>query len=497
MRALSLSSLAIPLLLSAAPALADVATPEGAKELGSVVAAYLGRPAIDRGIISIEPKGDAYLATFDAQRALEALEAPSGSLTIDPWSFLIAPVGSGAWKVTTDQFPKIDFNMPADKGPVAGSLHVNGFRFEGVYDPKLAVFITSTTSYGSFDLKMHVPDPAAGEPGDVEYHQGAGTTESTATDAGGGAVTVIVKQKIDGAKETIFVAPPAAEGGRSTAPVQATFDIGPASAGGAIAGMRAPSLRDLWAFVVAAINDHANLDAADFQSGLKGKLLAVLPIWDNFSATGAARDMKMQAAGVSVEAKTFSETVTMSGLNARSSLGFGFKTDGLHVASELLPPWVEPLMPTAMDLDMKLTASGLDQISRIAIDQFDSASDPPFPPLAVAKMSALLAAGEPKLTFAPSHLTSPSLDLSYEGEMALTTPKPTAKFAVAADGLDKVLAILSKSAESDPQLQQAVLGVTFLKGLAKQGSGGKLTWNIDLAADGAVTVNGLLMPATK
>src|ERR1700687_5868752 len=103
MRALSLSSLAILALLSAAPAVADVATPEGAKELAAAFAAYFGRPAIDRGIISIEPKGDAYLATFDAQRALEALDAPSGSLTIDPWSVLIAPVGRGACEVTADQ----------------------------------------------------------------------------------------------------------------------------------------------------------------------------------------------------------------------------------------------------------------------------------------------------------------------------------------------------------------------------------------------------------
>src|SRR5260370_25713756 len=289
MRAPCLSRLAILCLLWSGPALTEVAAAEGAKELGAAVAAYFGKPAIDRGIIGIEPKGDAYLATLDAQRALEALEAPSGSLTIERWSFLLAPIDNGAWNVTTDQFPAIDFNVPSDKGPAAGSLDVNGFRFEGVYEPKLAVFTSSTTSFGSFDVKMHAPDPTAGEPGDVEYHQGAGITETTATDIGGGAVTVAIKQKVDAAKETILVSPPATEGAPSSPPLHAIFAIGPATVEGVVAGMRAPSLRALLTFVVAAANDNAHLNGADFPNGLKGKLLSVLPLLDDFSLTGAPR----------------------------------------------------------------------------------------------------------------------------------------------------------------------------------------------------------------
>jgi hypothetical protein len=273
------------------------------------------------------------------------------------------------------------------------------------------------------------------------------------------------------------------------------LSIGPITADVAVAGMRAPGFRDLWTFVVGALNDHADPNAAEFKSALKDKARAVLPIWDNFTASGAASDLSAQAAGLaSIEAKTFSETVTMSGLAAHASFGFGFKTDGLRVASEMIPSWAATLVPTAMDIDMKLSASGLDEISRIAIDEFDPKSDPPFNPPGVAKMSMLFAASDPKLTFAPSHFTSPSLSLSYEGEMAFTKPQPTAKFTVAAEGLDKLIEVLGKAAEGDPQMKQAVLGVTFLKGLGKQSAGGKLTWDIALDAAGGVAINGIAMP---
>jgi hypothetical protein len=155
------------------------------------------------------------------------------------------------------------------------------------------------------------------------------------------------------------------------------------------------------------------------------------------------------------------------------------------------------LTPTAFDFDVKVSAAGLDQIVRLAIDDFDIRSKPPLPPASGEKIKALLISGEPKLTISPGHLTTGSLDLSFEGELALTPPKPTGRFKVMADGLDKIIAIVGKAAESDARLQKALLGATFLKGLAVAGPDGKLLWDIELGADGAVSVNGMPMPKAE
>ncbi len=146
---------------------------------------------------------------------------------------------------------------------------------------------------------------------------------------------------------------------------------------------------------------------------------------------------------------------------------------------------------------MTLSAAGIDKIVRLAIDEFDGAATPPLSAEIGARMKAMLMSGDPKLTIAHAHLTSPNLDLAFHGALALTPPKPSGKLEVASDNLDKALAVIGKAAESDPALQKAMLGVTLLKGLAKAGPDGKLTWEIALDPVGAVTVNGMPLPKSK
>ena len=154
-------------------------------------------------------------------------------------------------------------------------------------------------------------------------------------------------------------------------------------------------------------------------------------------------------------------------------------------------------MPTAFDLDMKFSVAGLDEAARLAINDFTIGAKPPLPADSVAKIAAILVAGQPKVTIAPGHLTSPSLDLTFQGELALTPPRPTGRLTVAADTLDKVLVILRKVAENNDQRQQAAVAVTFMKGLARQDADGKLVWDIDVKADGTFAVNGLPMGKPK
>ena len=76
------------------------------------------------------------------------------------------------------------------------------------------------------------------------------------------------------------------------------------------------------------------------------------------------------------------------------------------------------------------------------------------------------------------------------------TGAPSGHFTFTADGLDKTIALLSEMAKTDPQVQPAVLGVTFLKGLATTGSDGRLVWKVDMT-DAGLTVNGTPLPTGK
>jgi len=494
MRAPVVSGLLLASLLAATPALADPASPEGAQELSRTAAAYFGKAAVDQGIIVIAPQGESYLATIDLQTAIDELKLPGGVMRLARWSLVLTPMADDAWKVAADGFPMLD--IVAEDGSGGFSLTVNGFRFDGVFEPRLFAFLNSTANAQSVDFKIRAPDRATGRSTDVAVHQGAIATETKAVDVGGGAATIAIEQKIEGGHETVRATPKPNAGGPAVPPVEIVYDFGPSSSEGSLEGLRALALRDLWLFLVARA-DQADLEPAEFQSELKAKVLTALPIWDKLTATLGLRDLTMETTGIKVALKNLSETVAMSGLTARGSLEFGVKVGDLSVNSALLPAWAEPLTPTAFDFDVKVSAAGLDQIVRLAIDDFDIRSKPPLPPASGEKIKALLISGEPKLTISPGHLTTGSLDLSFEGELALTPPKPTGRFKVMADGLDKIIAIVGKAAESDARLQKALLGATFLKGLAVAGPDGKLLWDIELGADGAVSVNGMPMPKAE
>ena len=98
--------------------------------------------------------------------------------------------------------------------------------------------------------------------------------------------------------------------------------------------------------------------------------------------------------------------------------------------------------------------------------------------------------GEPKLVLGPSHLVSKSLKLSFEGSLALSMPQPTGAMTVEAEGFDQSFAALEAAAKNDPRIQESLPVLTFIKGLAKTGADGKLSWAVEYGADGVATVNG-------
>ncbi|MFI5012519.1 MAG: DUF2125 domain-containing protein [Hyphomicrobiales bacterium] len=485
MRALRWSASVLALLLATAPALAETATSDGAKALGQSFAAYFGQSAIDRGIISVLPKGDDYEVTFDLQRVVDGFNLPAGSLRIGSFAMLTTPQLDGTWKVKSDGFPNVAVRVPSPKGEISGSFALSGYRFDGVYDPKLAAFLTATNTVDLIDMKW------AAEGTDVSLQESGYATELRGADAGSGAVTVTVGHKLKSIFETVKVTPPARNGAPPPAPVSIVYNVGPVSGDGTIEAMRSRSMLDLWAFLV-GLNGVEHV--IEHQSELKEQLLKVLPLWNSAKVQVSMNDIAAEFPFGTLGLKSFGETIALSGATPQGAFELGMKFSDLSVPTALLPPWSNPLLPTALETDIKVQIQGLDKVVRAAIEDCDLAASPPLSQESQAKLAAMLLGGEPKLVIAPSRLVSPSFELSVEGELALTPPKPTGRLTVGATGLDKTLAIIQAAAQNDPKLlQQALMGLTFLKGLAKQGADGKSVWALELGPDGAVTINGQRM----
>jgi hypothetical protein len=86
----------LPILFFLAASSASFAAPatyDGAKEIEQGYIAYFSRAVVDKGIVTVTPRGEDYLVTWDLQRALELANPPQGALHIGPFSYTLTPRG--------------------------------------------------------------------------------------------------------------------------------------------------------------------------------------------------------------------------------------------------------------------------------------------------------------------------------------------------------------------------------------------------------------------
>ena len=162
------------LALSGGAALAEPATPEGAKAIEQGYAAYFSQGVIDEGIVSVEPQGDGYLVTWNPQKAFEAADAPNGRRSRRQFQ-LRADARPGR-RLEHEGLP-----FPADRGSTcrrtrdrrAGSLAFDGFHLDTALRPagrRIPAFDAgdATIVTGAFQIA----DGAAGQRFQVQRGRG-------------------------------------------------------------------------------------------------------------------------------------------------------------------------------------------------------------------------------------------------------------------------------------------------------------------------------------
>ena len=243
--------------------------------------------------------------------------------------------------------------------------------------------------------------------------------------------------------ETV-IAPPS---NGQEAPVKVTYNVGVVVGGAAITGLRASEIGDFWKYVVAHIED------AEAPPEWKQRLRATLPVWNNLQANAEIHDLTLQMPMIDATLKTLGETIGLTGFVGDGAAEIGVKIDELAFKSPLLPPWAEQLSPASLSLDLRLTGKGLDEVAGLALDDPNFGVIGDLSPETQDKIGRVLLAGRPKVTLSPGRLTTPLLDLAFEGEASADTGAPSGRFIFSADGLDKTIALLQDIGQDRAGLQ--------------------------------------------
>ena len=217
-----------------------------------------------------------------------------------------------------------------------------------------------------------------------------------------------------------------------------TYSIGGVAGGVAISGLRAREIGDFWKYVVAHIEDAAA------PADLKPRLRATLPLWNNLQANAEIHDLTLQTPMAEATMKTLGETIALSGFTADGAAEIGIKIDDLTFNSQLLPSWAGVALAGLVQLRPARRRQGprsRSPSSRSTIRL--SAARATCRPRRRTRSARSCSPDSPKLTLAPGRLTTPMLDLAFEGEASANTGAPSGHFTFSADGLDKTIALLA------------------------------------------------------
>ncbi|MGI3903677.1 MAG: hypothetical protein ACRYGP_14685 [Janthinobacterium lividum] len=477
---LASAAAAIPALSAAAAP----ATPEEAARLKAVFERYVSQPAPGEASgVTVEPKGDAYAVTLDLKRAAAGLA--SFGVTIDPYvtAETLTPLTDGTWKVQSNDSPPLVLHVGQQTMTFAAAASV----FDGVFDPKLHAYAsfrqeqtgyTSSQAAPTLDQNRRVDKivlSQTGVPAD-----GGTTTIAAHYTAAGTAADIVFKPGPAAPVSGNPAVPPPPRPGTTLAYTtpDSVADIG-------IERLRAGTLLDLWAFVVAHPN-HDSLVAS--QSDLKALLQAGLPLLDALKQKGSLSTLAVTTPIGVVTAKALGGSIDASGLSGTGSLSTSVSITDLAIPPAQLPPWSAGLVPKGLDLHVGLDGFHATEAAQEMVRDVDLSKDVVITPEQKEAVGHLFWPGTGTVTLAPSRLTTAVLDLKMEGR-ATMGPTPTGSVTISGTGLDKEIAALQAQSATDPGAGQILGPLVLAKNLAKPNPDGSLTWVIAFGT-GPVTING-------
>jgi hypothetical protein len=456
--------------LFVAPAHAQSASADGAKQLQDSLTKTFGPALFDKGILSIAPQGSAYAVKLDLNPTFEHVKKNGVTVSLDPLVFMATPNADGTFAVTSDSpfnysFAKAEGDEQSD---AKFSAACNG---SGTFDPKISSFSNYETSCPSLSAIIHSPDS------DVTVSSGAITSKLAGAAGAAGVVTLSSAGTMADFVETIV--------GKKDSPVTIKITAKSGTSESKIENFQIGTAVELIGLAAKA-GDSAAIAAQ--QADIKQKLIAALPLWSNLSGKAVLSDVNVDTPIGPVALATFEESIGLTGAVKEASYGLGIKYSGLKLPdTPIIPAWAGPIIPAEGNIDVKFEGVDLDALGRLAIQNFDVTKDPPLPDAVTGQAMQIVMSGQPHVTLSPSTLTAPAGALTAQGSMNVF-PDKKGTVTISTPDLEKISDALSKA-----QVPNLPMMLAFAKGLAKNADG-KAVWAIDFDGDTkAVSINGQVL----
>jgi hypothetical protein len=464
----------------ATPAMAQGVDEKGAAQLSGTLSRYIGKKAIENKLVTVAADGDGYSITINFQ-ALAGMASKQELLKSDlpPYTFKVKPRTDGNWDVSSVASWAGSLEVKGgDKGPQSTRFSMNGLKFDGIYDPALAAFLSGTNSVAGMAMTTRDGEQEA------EVSSGAGTAIFNSAGAADGGVDFTVSQKVADFVETIRMNDP---GSGMKFPL--TIKSPELSVEASGKGVRSRALLDLLAFGVAN-GDPAKVKAS--QAELKSLLLAALPLWQKVDGSYTFKDFAVDSPIGTFGASQLGVAVAADGISRNGRIDYTLRASGLAVPQFLVPQWARSLTPTEVQFSFGGANLDLDTMTRKIVEAFDLNKDPVVPDGLGEALAAEFMAKTPKIVIGHSIVKSSDAEIAFEGEVTFPgkIDNPEINTTIDVAGYDKIVETLQTGSKTMPDLAQYVPVALAIKGFGKALPDGRIEWVVNGKPDGSVMVNG-------
>lgn len=453
-------------------------TQDGANAIRDNLTHLLPKDLAKSQPVTVTPAGSHYEIVYDFAKLLAKIKKENFEINgLAPFKMFATPQDSGLWNLEGKNNLNVNghFSGP-DKQRTDFTYAIADMAFNSVFDPAISYFRSG--DFTAKDIKFSSStgtEMVNASFGDMVYKL------SSADSATAGRLDFAANGKFSAFTEQVS--------GKEVPPIQFSADSLDFDA--KVNGIAAKDLKEMVLFVL----DHAEEKelSKDSEAKLKTMLGNAFPLLTSLEETIKLNNLAVTSVAGSGGAKSFGYHFTIDGPSNATRIGVAMDAADVTLDSALVPAAYTTFLPQALDIQfgvpgMDFAAFG-DEFMKLDLTKAAGDSEKAGQEAA----AKLFPGGVFKVDFPKISAKSGVYDVEMSGELEgrVDTQKDyKLNASIVARDYDKTIAAIQELAKTNPDLNQASFGLMMIKGFAKAEPDGAQRWDVAVAGDGSVTVNG-------
>ncbi|MGO4437890.1 hypothetical protein [Rhizobium sp. RAF56] len=458
---------------------------QGARELKAQLGQVLSDDLVKSGFVTVKPATNIYEVTFDLAKFFDKISSADFAVTgFKPLTMLVGPLEGGLWSI--EGKTSLDISMRSKLGhhpEATADYSLASLLYSGVFDPAISYLRSADVNAKDVRFSSNAgPQKTVGTAAGMTYKMAA--IDSTQPHR----VDFHATGNIPSLKETVSTA--------NSPDTEVTADSLDFTADAV--GVPVHEVRDLIRFLVKHVK--AKRLSKTGSDHFEGLVRAALPLFSSLKEELTAANLTVSVGNSEKSLKAnlgkLGYSFGMTGLTKASRLDFGMHAEELTITEGVVPAAFTALIPSVMDVQFAVPdlnfADAID-----ALLEADLSKEMPLSKEESERIGRMIFPGGTLVVEVPKFVAkSAAYDLDVMGKLTTDvrrSDRHSLQATILARDYDKTIAFVQNAAKADASLNQVSFGMMMAKGFAKTDPDGRQRWEVAVADDGSVTVNGQVM----